>query len=109
MRNHANPLLTTSAIRGIAALVGQHVTLFGLKRFECNGLNGVVVAWDAETNRAGVKIDGSGETLAVQPKNIQISNKQALLQVMPKLTIQRLQWTCRPAVRRQLSHARARR
>jgi hypothetical protein len=60
-------------VEACAALVGEHVTLWGLKRFECNGLNGVVVSWDAEARRAGVKIDGRGDILAVHPENLQLS------------------------------------
>ena len=36
-------------------------------------LEWVVVKWDAETSRAGVRIDGRGDTLAVRPENLQIS------------------------------------
>jgi hypothetical protein len=63
-----------SDVSGGPALIGKNVTLVGLKRFECNGLNGKVVAWDAETCRASVKVDGRGDTLAVRLENLQMGS-----------------------------------
>eukprot|EP00900_Chrysochromulina_parva_P026815 jgi/Chrpa1/8768/Chrysochromulina_OHIO_Genome00010955-RA len=73
----AAPPPTTAPQSESISYVGKLVTLYGFSgsSFELNGLNGRVVSWDeASGDPSGycaVQIDGRGETLAVQPANLQ--------------------------------------
>jgi hypothetical protein len=69
----AAPPPTTAPQSESISYVGKLVTLYGFSgsSFELNGLNGRVVSWDEASGRCAVQIDGRGETLAVQPANLQ--------------------------------------
>lgn len=59
-------------------LLGKSVRLHGLgKRPELNGCIGRVFSWHAETGRAGVKLSGEAEMLAIKTSNLELVGPDA--------------------------------